>query len=157
MLENTRGALYICMSSSELHTLYSAFTQSGEHWSTFLIWGKNTFTLGRSDYQRQFEPILYGWPERASHYWCGARVQGDLWMIDPPVKLGSLPASTAAEVSKSAEKVVQSVASVKLPSGQGLVMSELLDKRRRAIETQDLDVRIQKLEVNNEPEHQSSN
>jgi len=38
-----------------------------------------------------------------------------------------------------------------------LVMSELLDKRRRAIETQDLDERIQKLEVNNEPEHQSPN
>jgi DNA modification methylase len=84
MLENTRGALYICMSSSELHTLYRAFTQSGGHWSTFLIWGKNTFTLGRSDYQRQFEPILYGWQEKASHYWCGARDQGDLWMIDRP-------------------------------------------------------------------------
>ena len=76
---------------------------------------------------------------------------------DPPVKLGSLPTSTAAEVSKSSEKVVQNVASSKLPPGQGLVMSELLDKRRRAIETQNLDERIQKLEVNNEPEHQSPN
>ena len=76
---------------------------------------------------------------------------------DPPVKLGSLPTSTAAEVSKSSEKVVQNVASGKLPPGQGLVMSELLDKRRRAIETQNLDERIQKLEVNNEPEHQSPN
>ena len=55
MLRNTTGALYICMSSSELHTLYSAFTKTGGHWSTFIIWGKNTFTLGRSDYQRQFE------------------------------------------------------------------------------------------------------
>ena len=84
MLQNTGGALYICMSSSELHTLHNAFTQSGGHWSTFLIWGKNTFTLGRSDYQRQFEPILYGWPEGKSHYWCGARDQGDLWLIDRP-------------------------------------------------------------------------
>jgi DNA modification methylase len=84
MLQNLSGAIYICMSSSELHTLYNAFTQSGGHWSTFVIWGKNTFTLGRSDYQRQFEPILYGWPEGCSHYWCGARDQGDLWMIDRP-------------------------------------------------------------------------
>jgi hypothetical protein len=76
---------------------------------------------------------------------------------DPPVKLGSLPTSTAAELSKSSEKVVQSVASGKLPPGQGLVLSELLDKRRRAIETQDQDERIQKLEVSNEPEHQSPN
>lgn len=84
MLQNTRGALYLCMSSSELHTLYSAFTAAGGHWSTFLVWGKNTFTLGRSDYQRQFEPILYGWREGSPHYWCGARDQGDLWLIDKP-------------------------------------------------------------------------
>jgi DNA modification methylase len=42
------------------------------------------FTLGRSDYQRQFEPILYGWPEGQSHYWCGERNQGDVWLIDKP-------------------------------------------------------------------------
>jgi DNA modification methylase len=84
LLANTQGALYICMSSSELHTLYDAFTKAGGHWSTFIIWGKNTFTLGRADYQRQFEPILYGWREGAGHYWCGARDQGDLWLIDRP-------------------------------------------------------------------------
>jgi DNA modification methylase len=84
MLENTRGAHYLCMSSSELHTLYSAFTKAGGHWSTFVIWGKSTFTLGRADYQRQFEPILYGWREKHPHYWCGARDQGDLWLIDKP-------------------------------------------------------------------------
>src|SRR5439155_459709 len=58
MLVHTRGALYICMSSSELHTLYVAFTNAGGHWSTFIIWAKSTFTLGWSDYHRQFEPIL---------------------------------------------------------------------------------------------------
>ena len=58
--------------------------RQGGHWSTFLIWGKQTFTLGRADYQRQFEPILYGWREGIQHYWCGARNQGDLWLIDRP-------------------------------------------------------------------------
>jgi DNA modification methylase len=58
-----KGAVYICMSSSELHTLHCAFTDAGGHWSTFLIWAKDRFTLGHSDYQRQFEPILYGWKE----------------------------------------------------------------------------------------------
>ena len=84
LLANTAGALYLCMSSSELHTLHQAFTKAGGHWSTFIIWGKNAFTLGRADYQRQFEPILYGWREGVSHYWCGARDQGDLWLIDRP-------------------------------------------------------------------------
>ncbi len=72
------------MSSSELHTLKQAFCQAGGHWSTFLIWAKDRFTLGHSDYQRQFEPILYGWPEGKPHYWAGARDQGDVWNIDRP-------------------------------------------------------------------------
>jgi DNA modification methylase len=84
LLQHARGALYICMSSSELQTLHSAFTKAGGHWSTFIIWGKSTFTLGRADYQRQYEPILYGWREGMPHYWCGARDQGDLWLFDKP-------------------------------------------------------------------------
>jgi hypothetical protein len=58
MLAVTKGAIYICMSSSELHTLFRAFTDAGGHWSTFVIWAKHHFTLGRSDYQRMYEPIL---------------------------------------------------------------------------------------------------
>ncbi|MFN4140269.1 DNA modification methylase [Aestuariivirga sp.] len=84
LLMVTKGACYICMSSSELHTLQKAFTEAGGKWSTFIIWAKNTFTLGRADYQRQYEPILYGWREGSQHYWCGARDQGDVWFVDKP-------------------------------------------------------------------------
>ena len=51
-----------------------------------MIWAKNRFTLGRSDYQRQYEPILYGWPEGVKRRWCGARDQGDVWNISRPNK-----------------------------------------------------------------------
>ncbi|MFZ2036963.1 MAG: site-specific DNA-methyltransferase [Dehalococcoidales bacterium] len=84
ILEFTDGAVYICMSSSELHNLQKAFIAAGGHWSTFVIWAKNTFTIGRSDYQRQYEPILYGWREGVSHYWCRDRDQGDVWQVDKP-------------------------------------------------------------------------
>ncbi len=80
----TKGSCYIAMSSSELHTLQKAFKDAGGHWSTFVIWAKSHFTIGRSDYQRQFEPILYGWKEGDDHYWCGARDQGDVWFVDKP-------------------------------------------------------------------------
>ena len=84
LMEICKGAAYICMSSSELHTLQRAFTEAGGHWSTFVIWAKNTFTMGRADYQRQYEPILYGWKEGSKHFWCGARDQGDIWFVDKP-------------------------------------------------------------------------
>jgi DNA methylase len=43
-------------------------------------------TLGRADYQRQYEPILYGWPASHDRYWCGARDQGDVWFVDKPAR-----------------------------------------------------------------------
>jgi DNA modification methylase len=84
LLAVTRGAVYICMSSSELHTLHKAFTEAGGHWSTFLIWAKDGFTLGRSNYQRMYEPILFGWKAGEKHFWCGARNESDLWFVPKP-------------------------------------------------------------------------
>lgn len=86
ILSVTDGAIYIFMSSSELHTLQAAFIKAGGHWSTFIIWVKNAFTLGRSDYQRQYEPMLYGWKEGSDHHWCGDRSQGDVWFYDKPAR-----------------------------------------------------------------------
>jgi DNA modification methylase len=86
ILSVTKGAAYVCMSSSELDTLQRAFRAAGGHWSTFVIWAKHAFTLGRADYQRQYEPILYGWPAGHERYWCGARDQGDVWFIDKPAR-----------------------------------------------------------------------
>ena len=66
--------------------LQKAFRDAGGKWSTFIIWAKNHFTMGRADYQRQYEPILYGWKEGGEHFWCGARDQSDIWFIDRPAK-----------------------------------------------------------------------
>ena len=84
ILAHTDGAVYISMACAKLHTLQRAFVDAGGHWSTFIIWAKNTFTLGRSDYQRQYEPVLFGWREGAKHHWCGDRDQGDVWRFDKP-------------------------------------------------------------------------
>jgi hypothetical protein len=54
ILQVTKGAVYVCMSSSELDTLQRAFRAAGGRWSTFVIWAKNTFTLGRADYPGSF-------------------------------------------------------------------------------------------------------
>jgi DNA modification methylase len=138
LLAHTQGAVYICMSSSELHTLYDAFTKAGGHWSTFVIWGKNTFTLGRADYQRQFEPILYGWPEGKPHYWCGARDQGDLWLIDKPqandlhptMKPVALVERAVLNSSRRGEIVLDPFAG----SGSTLIACEKTQRNARLIE-----------------------
>jgi DNA modification methylase len=86
ILSATKGGVYICMSSSELDTLTRAFKTAGGHWSDYIVWHKDTFTLGRSDYQRQFEMMLYGFKEGGEHFWCGARDEGDVWSVPKPKK-----------------------------------------------------------------------
>jgi DNA modification methylase len=138
LLAHTEGAVYICMSSSELHTLYDAFSKAGGHWSTFVIWGKNAFTLGRADYQRMFEPILYGWREGAKHYWCGARDQGDLWLIDRPQANDLHPTMKPVELieravlnsSRRGETVLDSFGG----SGSTLIACEKTGRKARLIE-----------------------
>ena len=96
------GAIYVAMSSSELDVLQAAFRAAGGKWSTFIIWAKNTFTLGHADYQRQFEPILYGWPEGGKRHWCGDRDQGDVWNIKKPQKNDLHPTMKPVELVERA-------------------------------------------------------
>ena len=102
MLQHCAGATYIAMSSSELDTLQQAFRAAGGKWSTFIIWAKHTFTLGRADYQRQYEPILYGWPEGENRHWCGDRDQGDVWNIKKPLKNDLHPTMKPVELVERA-------------------------------------------------------
>jgi DNA modification methylase len=134
----TKGALYVCMSSSELHTLFRAFTEAGGHWSTFIIWAKNHFTLGRSDYQRQYEPILYGWAEGTPHYWCGDRDQGDVWFVDKPAVNDLHPTMKPVElVQKAIRNSSESRGLIFDPfggSGSTLIACETTGRRARLIE-----------------------
>ena len=57
---------------------------------------------GRSDYQRQYEPILYGWPEGAQRHWCGDRDQGDVWQIKKPARNDLHPTMKPVELVERA-------------------------------------------------------
>ena len=138
ILAVTKGAIYICMSSSELHTLQTAFREAGGHWSTFVIWAKNTFTMGRADYQRQYEPMLYGWKEGTAHFWCGARDQGDVWFVKKPVKNDLHPTQKPVELIERAihnsSKTRDTVLDPFGGSGTTLIACERSGRQARVIE-----------------------
>jgi DNA modification methylase len=138
ILATTKGAVYMCMSSSELDRLQKAFREAGGKWSTFVIWAKNTFTLGRSDYQRQYEPILYGWKDGTDHYWCGARDQGDVWLFDKPHKNDLHPTmKPVALVERAVRNSSKSRDIVLDPfggSGTTMIAAEHAGRRARLIE-----------------------
>ena len=138
ILAVTKGAVYIAMSSSELDILQAAFRAAGGKWSTFVIWAKNTFTMGRADYQRQYEPILYGWKDGAQHYWCGARDQGDVWQIKKPHKNDLHPTMKPVELMERAVRNSSKTRDIVLDpfggSGTTIIACEKSGRRARLME-----------------------
>ena len=138
ILSVNKGAVYIAMSSSELDTLQAAFRAAGGKWSTFVIWAKNTFTMGRADYQRQYEPILYGWKDGAKHYWCGARDQGDVWQIKKPHKNDLHPTTKPVELMERAVRNSSKTRDIVLDpfggSGTTVIACEKSGRRARLME-----------------------
>jgi len=133
-----QGGIYVAMSSSELDVLQAAFRAAGGKWSTFIIWAKNTFTLGRADYQRQYEPILYGWPEGSQRHWCGDRDQGDVWNIKKPQKNDLHPTMKPVELVERAIRNSSRPGNVVLDpfggSGTTLIAAEKSGRVARLIE-----------------------
>jgi len=138
ILAVTKGAVYICMSSSELDTLQRAFRAAGGRWSTFIIWAKHTFTLGRADYQRQYEPILYGWKKGSNHFWCGARDQGDVWFFDKPSHSDLHPTMKPVALVERAIRNSSNSRDIILDpfggSGTIMIAAERLGRRARVVE-----------------------
>jgi DNA modification methylase len=61
-----------------------ALNQSGFTFRHLLVWVKQQFVIGLSDYHYRHEPILYGWLGNGTHYWAGGRAQDSIFEIDKP-------------------------------------------------------------------------
>jgi DNA modification methylase len=79
------SAFYVAHADTEGLNFRAAFTGAGFKLSGCLIWAKNALVLGRSDYQWQHEPILYGWKRGAAHRWYGGRKITTLVELDGSV------------------------------------------------------------------------
>ena len=77
---------YVCHADSEGINFRLAFMEAGFKLAQCIIWAKNTFTIGRQDYQWQHEPILYGWKPGSGHYFVDDRSQSTIWEYDKPKK-----------------------------------------------------------------------
>lgn len=88
------GSAYVFHADTEGLNFRRAFIDAGFHLSGCCIWVKNSLVLGRSDYQWQHEPVLYGFLP-GKHYWSKAagRSQTTIWNFDKPKKNKNHPTS----------------------------------------------------------------
>lgn len=89
------GSAYVFHADTEGLNFRKAFMDAGFHLSGCCIWVKNSLVLGRSDYQWQHEPVLYGFLQNGKHYWSksAGRSQTTIWNFDKPKKNKNHPTS----------------------------------------------------------------
>ncbi len=100
------GLVYVVMGGQEWPTVDKALRDTGFHWSSTIVWVKDSFVLGRRDYHTQYEPIWYGWnaADGAGRlHEVKDRTQSDVWQIDRPKKSEAFP------IMKSVELVARAI------------------------------------------------
>lgn len=85
------GSIYVFHADTEGLNLRKAFADSGFYLSGTCIWKKQSLVLGRSPYQWQHEPILFGWKKTGKHQWYSDRKQTTIWEFDRPSKNADHP------------------------------------------------------------------
>ncbi len=70
-----KGASFYCFHSDRCADIFHQVYRKYFHFSSMIIWYKNTLTLSQTDYQSQHEPCLYGWEKNGTHNWYADRKQ----------------------------------------------------------------------------------
>ena len=87
------GSAYVFHADTEGLNFRKAFIDAGFHLAGCCIWVKDSLVLGRSDYQWQHEPVLYGFMQNGKHKWYSDRKQTTIWNFDKPKRNANHPTS----------------------------------------------------------------
>ena len=85
------ASIYVFHADTEGLNFRRAFADAGFYLSGCCIWKKQSLVLGRSPYQWQHEPVLYGWKNGGKHQWYTGRKETTIWEFDKPKKNGDHP------------------------------------------------------------------
>jgi len=85
------ASIYVFHADTEGLNFRKAFADAGFYLSGCCIWKKQSLVLGRSSYQWQHEPVLYGWKKKGKHQWYTGRKESTIWEFDKPKRNGDHP------------------------------------------------------------------
>lgn len=95
------GAAIYCFHSDRCADIFHSVFREFFHFSSMIIWAKNSLTLSQTDYQSQHEPCLYGWMDNGSHSWYSDRKQTSVWRFDKEKVVGHTTPKPVALVEKA--------------------------------------------------------
>jgi len=85
------ASIYVFHADTEGLNFRKAFSEAGFYLSGTCIWKKQSLVLGRSPYQWQHEPVLFGWKKSGKHNWYADRKQTTIWEFEKPKKNNDHP------------------------------------------------------------------
>jgi DNA modification methylase len=85
------ASIYVFHADTEGLNFRKAFSEAGFYLSGTCIWKKQSLVLGRSPYQWQHEPVLFGWKMSGKHNWYADRKQTTIWEFEKPKKNADHP------------------------------------------------------------------
>lgn len=85
------ASIYVFHADTEGLNFRKAFQDAGFYLSGCCIWKKPSLVLGRSPYQWQHEPCLYGWKKKGKHKWYAGRKETSVWEFEKPKKNADHP------------------------------------------------------------------
>jgi DNA modification methylase len=129
------GAMtYVVMSAQEWGNVMNALEFTGYHWSSTIIWYKDSLVLSRKDYHTQYEPIWYGWLDGEKRLCPLAdRKQSVVWEIPRPKKSDEhpmmKPISLAGKAINNSSRKGDNVLDLFGGSGTTLIASEQTERK----------------------------
>lgn len=85
------ASIYVFHADTEGLNFRKAFNDAGFYLSGCCIWKKPSLVLGRSPYQWQHEPCLYGWKKKGKHQWYSGRKETTIWEFEKSKKNADHP------------------------------------------------------------------
>lgn len=125
------GASIYCFHSDRCADIFHSVFREYFHFSSMIIWAKNSLTLSQTDYQSQHEPCLYGWMKNGTHQWHSDRKQTSVWHSDKERVEGHTtpkPIDIVAKAVNNSSKSGDTVLDLFLGSGSTLIACEQTDR-----------------------------
>lgn len=131
------GASIYCFHSDRCADVFHQVFREFFHFSSMIIWAKNSLTLSQTDYQSQHEPCLYGWMDNGKHTWYSDRKQTSIWKFDKERVVGHTTPKPVAFVERAinnSSKGGDVILDLFGGSGSAMIACEKIGRHARVME-----------------------
>jgi site-specific DNA-methyltransferase (adenine-specific) len=132
MLSTNNGGSFYCFHSDKCSDIFSKVYREFCHFSSMIIWVKESIVLSQTDYQSKHEPCMYGWFDNGTHKWYSDRKQESVWIAKSKKEEGHTtpkPIEIITKALNNSSKTGMSVLDLFLGSGSTMVASHQLKRK----------------------------